>query len=274
MVDSLTIDEVVRQTGLTSRTLRYYETRGLLNPLRTASGRRLFSAHELERIQQIVALKKAGLSLTQIANVMDRKPVDLAALIEGQLAALDAEAQKLDAARSRLSVMLSRIQKGEQLDVATLCALIRETDCTADDAKWQAVIDHYYSPEQQAEWLAKVKPALDDFMTADYNEKWRALTARIEQALPVAPDSGAALGFVREWFALLEPFSRIATPEMWQDTRDFYNKLPEWEQDVQPGFSSRVWLFIREATDVALANGHDIGPSPAWMQNPPTRMMP
>jgi MerR family transcriptional regulator, thiopeptide resistance regulator len=268
MVDSLTIDEVVRQTGLTSRTLRYYETRGLLSPLRTASGRRLFSAQELERIQQIVALKKAGLSLVQIARVMDRKPVNLAALIEGQLAALDAEAQKLDAARSRLSRMLTRIRKGEQLDVATLCALIRETDCAADDAKWRAVIDRYYTPEEQADWLATVKPALDDFMSAEYHEKWRELTSRIEASLPLEPDSDTALGFVREWFTLLEPFSRVATPEIWQSTRDFYSKLPEWEQDVQPDFSSRVWQFVRTATDLALANGHDIGPIPPWMRSP------
>lgn len=98
MTDSLTIDDVVRQTGLTSRALRYYEARGLLHPLRTASGRRLFSASELERIHQVVALKKAGLSLAQISRVIDRKPIDLEALIEGQLAALDEEARKLDAA--------------------------------------------------------------------------------------------------------------------------------------------------------------------------------
>lgn len=271
MIDSLTIDQVVRQTGLTSRALRYYEARGLLRPLRTASGRRLFGATELERIQQIIALKKAGLSLAQIARAIDRKPIDLAALIEGQLAALDQEARKLDVSRNRLTALLSRVRTGEQLDVATLCSLIKETDCMADDAKWTAVIDRYYSPQEQADWLANVKPELDGFMSADYNAKWRNLGGRIEAALPLDPDSGAALGFVREWFALLEPFSRIATPEMWENARNFHDKLPEWEQDVKPAYSSHVWLFIREATEIALAAGQDIGPVPAWMQNQTTQ---
>lgn len=268
MIDSLTIDEVVRHTGLTSRALRYYEARGLLRPLRTASGR-LFSATELERVQQLVALKKAGLSLAQIARVIDRKPIDLEALIEGQLAALDNESRKLDSARGRLATLLSRIKTGEQLDVATLCSLIRETECMSEDAKWKAVVDRYYSPEEQVAWLANVKPELDQFMSPEYGAKWQDLGGRVEAALPLDPASDAALGFVREWFNLLEPFSRIATPEMWEGSRNFYNKLPEWEQDVDPAFSSRVWQFIREATEIARAAGQDIGPVPSWMQNQP-----
>ena len=39
MSDSVDIAEVARLTGLTSRALRFYEARGLVKPLRTASGR-------------------------------------------------------------------------------------------------------------------------------------------------------------------------------------------------------------------------------------------
>lgn len=268
MIDSLTIDEVVRQTGLTSRALRYYEKRGLLRPLRTASGRRLFSASELERVQQIIALKMAGLSLARIAQVIDRKHISLEALIEGQLTALNEEASKLHAARNRLTSLLTRVRTGEQLDVASLCSLIKETECMNEDGKWRAVIDRYYTPEEQADWLANVKPTIEAFMTVDYDARWRELGKRIEGALPFDADSEIALSFVREWFELLEPFSRVATPEMWNGARNFYNELPEWEQDVQTAFSSGVWQIIRQATDAALAAGKDIGPVPAWMRNP------
>src|SRR5436305_14836653 len=63
MEELLDIREVVRRTGLTSRALRFYEARGLVVPLRTNSGRRLYGAAALERINQIVALKRAGLTL-------------------------------------------------------------------------------------------------------------------------------------------------------------------------------------------------------------------
>ena len=42
MEQPLDIRDVVRMTGLTSRALRFYEARGLVTPLRTYSGRRLY----------------------------------------------------------------------------------------------------------------------------------------------------------------------------------------------------------------------------------------
>jgi MerR family transcriptional regulator, thiopeptide resistance regulator len=68
-LEAIDIREVARRTGLTSRALRFYEARGLLKPLRTYSGRRLYGRGELERIQQILALKRAGLSLAQIGKL-------------------------------------------------------------------------------------------------------------------------------------------------------------------------------------------------------------
>jgi MerR family transcriptional regulator, thiopeptide resistance regulator len=267
MHDSLTIDVVVRQTGITSRALRFYEARGLVNPLRTYNGRRLYSPRDLEQIHHIITLKKAGLSLAQIKQLILKKPIDLAALIEGQLATLDDQARVLDHARARLSALLSRVKTGERLDAATLCSLIKETECMNEDKKWQAVIDRYYSPEEQAEWFANVKPVTDRIMTNEYNEQWFELAGRIEAALPLDPASDTALGFVREWYTLLEPFSRVATAEMWQGAFNFYEKLPEWEGEVKAPFSSRVWSFIREATHIARSVGKDIGPVPIWLNN-------
>ena len=77
----LDIREVVRMTGLTSRALRFYEARGLVAPLRTYGGRRLYGPSELERINQIVALKRAGLTLAQIGALTLGRKLDLAALI-------------------------------------------------------------------------------------------------------------------------------------------------------------------------------------------------
>jgi hypothetical protein len=83
--------------------------------------------------------------------------------------------------------------------------------------------------------------------------------------MPMKPDSDKALCFVREWFTLLEPFSKIATPEMWQGASKMYEAMPEWEGDFDASFSSSVWQFIMEATKSARSAGHDIGPIPDWM---------
>lgn len=265
MSDSFPIDEVVRRTGLTSRALRFYEARGLITPLRTGSGRRWFGPQELERIQRIVALKKAGLSLGDIKRLFDRKPIDLAALLGAQRKRLAEQAEEIADAIGLIDTALSRIGRGEPLDAATLCSLIRDGEklMTDQTKAWQDVVDQYYTPEEQAEWRERMAD-VPEFSQEAYQAQWRELSARIEAALPLEPDSEAALGFVREWFGLLEPFSRNATPAMWEGTTRMYADMARWEGKVDPGFSKSVWDFVMAATRAALDRGKDIGPMPTW----------
>jgi len=265
MSDSFPIDEVVRRTGLTSRALRFYEARGLITPLRTGSGRRWFGPEELERIQRIVALKKAGLSLGDIKRLFDRKPIDLAALLGAQRKRLAEQAEEIADAIGLIDTALSRIGRGEPLDAATLCSLIRDGEklMTDQTQAWQEVVDQYYTPEEQAEWRERMADA-PEFSQEAYQAQWRALSARIEAALPLEPNSDAALAFVREWFALLEPFTRNATPAMWDGTTRMYGDMARWEGKVDPGFSKPVWDFVMTATRAALGEGKDIGALPAW----------
>src|SRR6188768_4460277 len=99
MPDSLDIAEVARRTGLTSRALRFYEARGLVTPLRSASGRRRYGPAELERLHQVMAMKRAGLTIGQIEKLGAGRKVDLAKLVALQMQALDARRRELDAAR-------------------------------------------------------------------------------------------------------------------------------------------------------------------------------
>lgn len=267
MIESFSIEDVVRRTGLTSRALRFYEARGLVAPLRTATGRRLYGPAELERIHRIVALKKAGLTLGDIKRLFDRKPVDLAALLGAQRIRLVEQANDVAGAIALIDTALSRIGRGEPLDAATLCSLIRDGDrVMSDEAKaWKDVVDRYFSPEEQAEWQARM-PAWGDFDQQDYSARWRDLGSRIAAAMPLDPASDAALAFVKEWFGLLEPFSRNASQAMWERTAGMYADMDKWQGQVDPGFDKMVWDFIAAAARIARAAGRDIGPVPAFMQ--------
>ncbi len=66
----LDIGDVARLTGLTLRALRFYEARGLVAPLRTAGGRRVYGSGELARLNAAVALKQAGFSLAEIGRLL------------------------------------------------------------------------------------------------------------------------------------------------------------------------------------------------------------
>jgi len=64
-----TIGAVVRQFGLTHRALRFYESRGLIKPVRRGSTR-LYGPKHLERLAVIVKAKKLGLTLTAIGQLI------------------------------------------------------------------------------------------------------------------------------------------------------------------------------------------------------------
>jgi len=67
------IGEVCHSTGLTPRTLHYYDEIGLLVPSeRLAGGQRLYTAADLGRIEEIKELKRLlGLSLSEIKRLLD-----------------------------------------------------------------------------------------------------------------------------------------------------------------------------------------------------------
>lgn len=263
MTTILDIADVARLTGLSPRALRFYEARGLVTPLRTASARRLYDAAALERLHQVVALKRAGLSLARIKQLFDRRTIDLRALIVAQLDQVTEQASALADIRAILATTLSRIDRGEPIDAATFCSLIRSGEATME-YPMKAVVDRYFSPEEKAEWAKTAAPAYAGIDHQAYQAQWRTLSDTIEAALPLDPASPAAQAFVDQWFDLLKPFSAVATPEMWKGVATMYADMPKWEATADPGFSHTVWQFIQSAANARRAAGGTID-GPAWM---------
>lgn len=243
MEEVLDIGEVARRTGLTLRGLRFYEARGLVKPLRTEGGRRIYGRGELARLNAVVALKRAGFSLAQIAGMLGQREVDLGRLVAAQLDALDARQAEIAQARELLQSVQSRIDHGEPVDVATLCSLIRSGESLMEHENWQAVSDRYLSDEAKADFAAN--PAPQGFDHDGYAAKWADLAGRIEAALPMDPASAKARAFYDEWQALIAPFKAMATPAMMQGVSRMYDNIGEWKGVQQPPFSQAVWDFIK-----------------------------
>lgn len=71
------IGEVAERTGVTQRTLRFYEERGLLKPPnRMEGGFRLYSEEDIDRVEQIKRLQNLlGLTLAEIKDMVDAEEV-------------------------------------------------------------------------------------------------------------------------------------------------------------------------------------------------------
>jgi DNA-binding transcriptional MerR regulator len=68
----LKIGELARQTGLSIKTIRYYERRGLLEqPPRTEGGYRLYGPEEVARLRFVQRAKLLGLTLEEIRELVE-----------------------------------------------------------------------------------------------------------------------------------------------------------------------------------------------------------
>ena len=86
------IQEAARLTGVTERTLRYYDRIGLLHPSgMTESGYRLYDEDALRRLQQILFFRELGFPLAQIREIMDSPGYDRSDALRRHRALLAAE---------------------------------------------------------------------------------------------------------------------------------------------------------------------------------------
>lgn len=101
---TLTIGDVARRAGVTTSTVRFYERRGLLTADDRRSGQRRYRVRTLRRLVFIGMLQDAGLSLADIAGVLDAADVTEWKAIAGRrLTNLDAEIVRLQEARAYLA---------------------------------------------------------------------------------------------------------------------------------------------------------------------------
>ena len=72
MSDLMRIGELTERAGVTQRTVRYYESIGLLPPgEREGHGHHYYTEEALARLRKIDQLKKLGLSLEEIGNLLN-----------------------------------------------------------------------------------------------------------------------------------------------------------------------------------------------------------
>jgi DNA-binding transcriptional MerR regulator len=96
MEPSSPIREFASRNEVTIRALQHYDRLGLLRPRRSASGYRCYSAADARRLQQILALRWVGLSLKEIARLLNDESADIAKALHRRRAQLEETQQKLN----------------------------------------------------------------------------------------------------------------------------------------------------------------------------------
>jgi len=93
------INEAEQLLGITKANIRFYEKEGLLTPSRTEHGYREYTPEDILRLKQIIILRKLGISVQQIAEILDGT-VSLKEAVDDSIQALNMEIEKLNGSLS------------------------------------------------------------------------------------------------------------------------------------------------------------------------------
>lgn len=103
------VGDLARATGLTVRTLHYYDEIGLVAPShRSDGGHRVYSDADVERLYRVCMLRRVGLPLAQIATALDADSSDARSVLTAHLRDVDQRLETEQRLRGRLARLLSQ----------------------------------------------------------------------------------------------------------------------------------------------------------------------
>lgn len=108
-----TAHELAAVSGVSVRTLHYYEEQGLLRPARRANGYRDYGPNDVRRLQQILLFRRADMTLAQIGRVLDAPASEQASALRGQLERLRGQHRQLGALIATVERMVAEVEDGE-----------------------------------------------------------------------------------------------------------------------------------------------------------------
>lgn len=256
--------EFARLTDVSVRALRFYDKVGLLTPAgRTEAGYRWYGRDDLTRLEQILALKFLGFSLSEIKSMLIERSADPRAALARQRAMLRERRDQIDAvlrAIERAERTLDR-SNGAGADWDAVVAVIRaiQMDQTNDWRKTyfsdeeldtiERLRDQAYSDEAKAArpaWTEADQRAVD----ARYDAHWDGVRQAVAAGRDPADPEAQALA--AEASALLDAFTggNPAVAEGLQTWWDAYAELPADRRPPMIPLSDEESTFLERAKEI------------------------
>jgi MerR family transcriptional regulator, thiopeptide resistance regulator len=199
MPSALKVGDLAKQTGVSVRTLHYYDEIGLLSPShRTEAGYRLYSEKDIIRLQQIVSLRQIGFSLEEIRDCLEQPSFSFDRVIQLHTIRLREQIALSQKLLKRLEAIAQTVSSMETLSVETLIQTIEV----------MTMLENYYSPEQ-LEALKQRRELLGEDQIQQSQADWQTLIeqARTEMAKGTDPTSEPVKALARRSLELIQAFT-------------------------------------------------------------------
>lgn len=149
----LKIGELASLTGITVRTLHYYDEINLLSPHHSKdNGQRFYGKNEIERLGQIISLKNIGLGLKDIAQILEHDS-NLVQTLNLHHQVIQKKLSKLEKIECHLALVLKELAFDEKdASFEKLLSFMKEI---TQMEQW----NEFYTPEQ----VKKLKDRCDQY---------------------------------------------------------------------------------------------------------------
>jgi len=225
----LKIGELAARTGLTIRTLHHYDRIGLLSPsARTPAGYRLYQHSDMARLHRIMALRKFGLSLAEIATSLAKPDLPLGAIVQQQIAMLEQQIAKASSLRERLRDLQQQLAQGQEPELAEWLTTMEQ----------MTMYDKYFSPQELQQLPMLSNPAIE--------QEWQALVARVRamQASGADAQSEQAQAIATEWMVKLARDTN-ADPGLFARLNSMHEQEPSLQSST--GIDAALMGFVTSA---------------------------
>ena len=143
------INEAEQVLGITKANIRFYEKEGLLTPSRNESGYRDYTDADIALLKQIVILRKLGIPVQQIGDILDGA-LPLQQALEENIVSLNAQIEALNGALALTKQL--RQENRDTLDTDRCWELIQTQE--SQGFRFHALVDDYLKfTELNYEWL-------------------------------------------------------------------------------------------------------------------------
>ncbi len=187
------INEVSKLTGITIRTLHYYDEIGLLAPTEvTDAGYRLYDENALFRLAQIMFFKELDFSLEEIKKIMSRPDFDTQNALINQK-------ELLIKKRDRLDELIKLVDKTLEGGFNMSFNEFNNTEIENAKAKYaKEAKEKYGNTQEYSQFLEKTnKYTKQDW--DEVNSKMLVIFKKFADVMDKAPESDEAQALVKEW---------------------------------------------------------------------------
>ena len=238
-----TTAQVVRMTGVTSRTLRHYDSEGVVVPVGVGlGGVRLYGRDELLRLQQVLVLRELGLSLPAVRAVVDGT-TDRAVALRDHRERLLVERDRLDRLAATVARTIEDLEGGEEM---TEDQLFEGFDPERQKAYERELVEDWGVQQDEIDRSKGAVSAMGPEGFAANGARWTEIETALVSLMQAgaAPDGEPVLDLlVEHWELTGRYWGRPPSAEAYAGMATMYAEHPEFRaryEAMAPGFAE--WI--------------------------------